>query len=111
MKREIFSLAINGKSQNVLVDQLIAAYLSIIANDSICESIFILLTTSILQRNVVNCINVHVGNVSNTSLETESQTTEYLTKTDIIYNYDELRRQRLRTRCGRSIQKPFWYLH
>ena len=70
--------------KNVSVDQLIAAYLPIIACDSICESITIHLTTFILQRNVVNCNNVHAGNIPSTSSKTESQTPEYLTETNII---------------------------
>ena len=105
-----FTLAINGKSQNVSYDRLLAAYLPISARDSICELIPIRLTTSIQQRNVVSCNNVHVGNVPNTSSESESQTPEYLTEINIINNYDKLHRQPLCTRCGRLMQKLFRYL-
>ena len=83
---KFFTLAINGKSQNVSVKQLIAAYIPMIARDSICESIPIHLTTSSQQRNVINCSSAHAEDVPNTFSETENQTAEYLTENDIIYN-------------------------
>ena len=49
---------------------------------------------------------MHVEGVRNTSSETKSQIPEYLTKTDITYNYDELGQQPLRTRSERLIKKP-----
>ena len=90
-----FTLALNGKSQNVSVNRLKVAFLAIIASDSLCESIPIQHATFSQKKNVITGNNVHVQNVSNTSSETESQTSKYLTETDIIYNYDQLRRQQL----------------
>ena len=83
---KFFLLAINDKSQNVSFDQLIAVSLLITASDSIWESSLIQLTNSSQQRNVINCNNVHAGNIPNTSSETESRTPEYLTETDLIYS-------------------------
>ena len=102
---KVFTLAINGKSQNVSVDRsIIAAYILKIARNSICESIPIQLMTSSQQRNVINCSNIHAEDVTNTWSETENQTPEHLVETDTIYNYDKFCRQPLRTRCRKVIQ-------